>query len=59
MEIAENEENNTKNTVNNPTPLPTTVELCTLCTVYMYICVHISAGTGLKKEVYLQSLKRI
>ena len=46
MEIAENEENNTTNLVN--------------WIVYtISICVHISAGTGFIKEVYLQSLKRI
>ena len=36
MEIAENEENNTTNPVNPPPPLPTTVELCTLPTKYVF-----------------------
>ena len=37
MKKAENEENNTTTTVNNPPhPLPTTVELCTLFTQYVF-----------------------
>ena len=58
MEIAENEENNTTSPVNNP-PSPSSTHyrravniVYTIC-----ICVHISAGTGFKKEVYLQPLK--
>ena len=35
MENAENEENNTTNHV-TPPPLPTTVELCTLCAHYVF-----------------------
>ena len=51
MKIAENE-NNMTNPVNNP--LPTTVELFTLCTQYVYAYTFL-AGTGFKKEVYLLS----
>ena len=52
MEIAEYGENNATNPV---TPPPSTHYI-----VYkICICVHISAGTGFKKEVYVQSLERI
>ena len=48
MEISENEENKKANPLNNPHPLQ-----------YVHIYVHISAGTGLKKEVYIHFLKPI
>ena len=54
MEISENEENEKANPVNPP--LPTTEELCTYIVYTICICVHISAGTGLKK---MHSLKHI
>ena len=52
----ENEENNTTNPVNKP---PSTQSSRVVHIVYtICICVHSSAETGFKKEVYLQSLKR-
>ena len=37
MEIAQNEENNETRPVNNPPPpLPTRVELCTVCKQYIF-----------------------
>ena len=55
MEISENEENIRENPVNNP-PTPSTHYRRVVYIVYtMCICVHISAETGLKKEVYIQA----
>ena len=37
MEIAQNEENNETSPLNNnPPPSPTTAELCTVCTQYIF-----------------------
>ena len=58
MEIAENEKNITTNPVNNPPPPSTHYSRAVYIVYTTCICVHISAGTGFKKEVYLQSLKR-
>ena len=57
MEMAENEKNNMTNPINNP---PSTHYSRFVYIVYtICICLHISTGAGLKKEVYLQSLKCI
>ena len=58
MEIAQNEENNETSPVNNPPPF-THYSRVVYSVHTIYICEHISAGTGFRKEVYLQSLKRI
>ena len=55
MNISENEENKKANPVNNPHPLYPLQKSYVHCVHNMY-CVHISAGTGFKKEVYIQSL---
>ena len=50
MEIAKTEKNYTTNPVNNPPPpLPTTVELCTLCTQYVFAYTF-QLEQGLKKS---------
>ena len=55
--MAENEKNNMTNPINNP---PSTHYSRFVYIVYtICICLHISTGAGLKKEVYLQSLKCI
>ena len=51
MEIAENEKNNMTNPVNNPPPPSSAHYSRVVYIVYtICICVHISAGTGLKKR---------
>jgi len=50
MEIAENEENKKASRVIT-TPTPSTHYLVVYIVYTIYICVHISAGKGLKKEV--------
>ena len=58
MEISENEENKKPNPVNNPQPF-THYRRVVYIVYTICICVHISAGTDLKKKVYVHSLKRI
>ena len=56
MENVENEENNTKSHV-TPSPLPTTVELCTFCTQYVFAYTfHLGQ---VKKKILLKFVKLI